>query len=130
MADALRLELAPWHIGVALIEPGSIATPIWKKSDAEAQATQRELGSDADAHYGPAMRAMREAAAETGRRGIPPDAVAAVVEHALISDNPRTRYLVGRDARIRAALASVLPDRLRDRLVARTLKLPRPSSGQ
>ena len=31
MADALRVELAPWGIQVAIVEPGTIATPIWTK---------------------------------------------------------------------------------------------------
>ena len=53
-----------------------------------------------------------------------PDAVAQVVEHALTAPSPRTRYLVGRDARLRAALTKFVPDRLRDRLVTRALKLP------
>src|SRR5690606_21834854 len=32
LADTLRVELMPWHIHVALIEPGVIATPIWQTS--------------------------------------------------------------------------------------------------
>ncbi|MFM9718740.1 SDR family NAD(P)-dependent oxidoreductase, partial [Streptomyces galilaeus] len=31
-SDALRLELRPWGVPVSVIEPGSIATPIWEKS--------------------------------------------------------------------------------------------------
>ena len=71
------------------------------------------------------MAGVRHAAAETGRRGLSPDVVAEVVEHALMAPRPRTRYLVGRDARFRALLGMLLPDRLRDRLVTRALKLPR-----
>ena len=37
LADALRIELQPWNLYVSLIEPGSIATPIWSKSDATAR---------------------------------------------------------------------------------------------
>jgi NAD(P)-dependent dehydrogenase (short-subunit alcohol dehydrogenase family) len=33
ITDALRLELQPWGIRVALIAPGAIATPIWKNSE-------------------------------------------------------------------------------------------------
>jgi hypothetical protein len=46
--------------------------------------------------------------------------VAKVVEHALTSSRPRTRYLVGPDARRRARLQR-LPDRWRDRVLARYL---------
>jgi hypothetical protein len=54
-------------------------------------------------------------------RGLPPTAVAEVVGEALTAKRPRTRYLVGRDAKVRAALASVVPDRVLDRLIARAL---------
>jgi NAD(P)-dependent dehydrogenase (short-subunit alcohol dehydrogenase family) len=124
VADALRVELRPWQIEVVLLEPGSIATPIWKKGEEDAAALSAALGPRAEQDYGQAMRAMREAAAAAGRRGISPDSVAAVVERALTVERPRTRYLIGRDARIRAAIVQLLPDRVRDRLVARVLKLP------
>jgi NAD(P)-dependent dehydrogenase (short-subunit alcohol dehydrogenase family) len=126
IADALRLELRPWGVGVVLLEPGSIATPIWKKGEDDAAALAAVLGPRAERDYGTAIRAMRDAAAAAGRRGISPDVVAAVVERALTTRRPRTRYLIGRDARIRALMAQVLPDRLRDRVIARVLKLPSP----
>ena len=124
IADALRVELRPWGIEVVILEPGSIATPIWRKGENDAAALSAALGPEAEEDYGRAMKAMREAAAATGRRGIPADVVAAVVEEALTAERPRPRYLVGRDARIRALMARILPDRVRDRLVARVLKLP------
>ena len=33
VTDALRIELQPWGIRVALIEPGAIATPIWERPE-------------------------------------------------------------------------------------------------
>ncbi len=123
LADALRVELRPWGIHVAIIEPGSIATPIWSKSDSEAEALQAR-GRAGDADYTVAMAAMREAAAATGRRGAPASLVADAVLHAAASPSPKTRYVVGRDARLRALLGRLIPDRLRDRLIVRALKLP------
>ncbi len=49
--------------------------------------------------------------------GAPADEVAKAVYHALVSRRPRTRYLVGRDARLTAKLAWILPDRAIDRLL-------------
>jgi len=46
------------------------------------------------------------------------------VAHALLARRPKTRYLVGRDAKVRAALAKALPDRMRDVFVMRRLGLP------
>jgi hypothetical protein len=46
--------------------------------------------------------------------------VAEVIESALTAERPRARYLVGRDARIRAGVER-LPARVRDRLYERLL---------
>ena len=125
MADALRVELQPWSMHVSLVEPGSIATPIWNKGTAHAERMQAQIGPAVTGQYGPALEAIRQAAAASARRGIPAEAVAKVVEHALTSPSPKTRYLVGADARQRAWLAKLAPDRLRDALLTRILGVPR-----
>ena len=120
----MRVELQPWQMHVSIVEPGSIATPIWGKpafdENMPAERTQH-LQRD----YGTAMEAFERAAAEAASRGISPDAVAAVVEHALTAATPRTRYLVGRDAKIGAMLRRLVPDRWIDGMLVRSLKLPR-----
>jgi hypothetical protein len=81
---------------------------------------QSRVGPEPFALYRDRMDALRRAAAAAGRRGVSADRVAAVVEQALTADRPGTRYLVGRDARLRA-LWERLPDRTRDRVVERVL---------
>jgi NAD(P)-dependent dehydrogenase (short-subunit alcohol dehydrogenase family) len=119
VGDVFRQELRPWGISVSVVEPGSIATPIWERGQAEVDAI---AGRARDGHadlYGEAIEAYREVARKTGERGIPPDKVAARIEHALSARRPRVRYLVGADARGQALAARILPDRLVDWLVAR-----------
>jgi NAD(P)-dependent dehydrogenase (short-subunit alcohol dehydrogenase family) len=116
MADALRVELTPDGIHVALIRPGTIATPIWTKP----QPLADTLSDEALARYGPRLDSMRKFAAARAKNAAPVDLVARAVEHALSSSRPRARYLVGRDARIRA-LVERLPDRWRDKIVSRAL---------
>jgi hypothetical protein len=48
--------------------------------------------------------------------------VAEAIGTALTAKRPRARYLVGRDAKLRAPAAAVLPDRVMDRLVARVIR--------
>ena len=55
------------------------------------------------------------------RTGIEPREVAEVIGGALTAKRPRTRYLVGRDAKIRGPLAKVMPDRLMDRAIVRAI---------
>src|SRR5574341_1117889 len=125
LTDSLRMELKPWGISVSIIEPGSIATPMWDKGMAAADDLEARLPEQAHDYYDDAISAMKKASDKNGRAGIPADEVAKVVEHALLSKKPRTRYVVGRDAKIQAALATVIPDRMRDWLIAQQIGLPR-----
>ena len=56
-----------------------------------------------------------------GERGIPPERVASRIEHALTARRPRTRYLVGLDAKLQARAKIVIPTRVWDRIVARMI---------
>jgi len=116
MADALRIELAPFGVQVAIVEPGTIATPIWSKP----QRATEEFQAEVTELYGARVTKFRTLAAARAARAVPPLEVAKAVEHALTSPKPRTRYVVGPDARRRARVER-LPDRLRDRVLTRFL---------
>ncbi|WP_131785443.1 SDR family oxidoreductase [Protofrankia symbiont of Coriaria ruscifolia] len=116
LTDTLRLELAPWGIGVVLVEPGAVATPIWQTATASADQLLATLPPTVDKLYGAQIAAAHASARRNDAAGIPPEEVAKVIAHALTTRRPRTRYLVGRDARIASAVAR-LPPRVRDRLV-------------
>ena len=124
LTDALRVEVRPWGIHVSIIEPGAIATPIWQKSAREGERLQAALPPEATPLYGKALEALRKGAARAERDAIGPDAVVAAVVHALTAPRPRTRYIIGRRAKLQAAIARWLPDRARDRLLTRALGLP------
>jgi NAD(P)-dependent dehydrogenase (short-subunit alcohol dehydrogenase family) len=124
MTDALRVELAAWGIEVSIVEPGSIATPIWEKSRKHSGEIARHIPPEGRELYHRQYEAMREAARQAADSGIPALEVAKVVEHALMAKNPKTRYLVGKDARLRGRLAKFIPDRMRDRMIAKRLGLP------
>ena len=125
MTHALRLEVDAWGIDVALVEPGAIATPIWKKSNAAADVMQATLQNDTLAHYSRHLEGIRRVIAKAEEQAISADAVARAVEHALTAARPKTEYLVGNDARMRAAINAVLPQFLQDRLHRWFLKFPR-----
>ena len=72
--------------------------------------------------YGELILAIRKQTAKIATEtGIEPRVVAEAIGHALTAKRPRARYLVGRDAKLRAPAAALLPDRVMDRIVARTL---------
>lgn len=121
LSDALRRELRPWGIHVALIEPGAVATPIWAKSIAEADAAVSAAPPELNERYGEVVAAIRRQSEKNATDGVPPQEVAEAVAHALTADKPKTRYLVGRDAKMRAPMAKVMPDRLMDAAIGRAL---------
>ena len=124
LTDALRLELYPWDIQVSIVEPGAIATPIWTKSLTTAREVEEEMSEEGRLLYQDAARCVREAVDRAAQRAIPVDAVVRAVLHALTASRPKTRYLVGADARIRAMMAKWLPDRVQDWILKKVLKLP------
>jgi NAD(P)-dependent dehydrogenase (short-subunit alcohol dehydrogenase family) len=118
--DVFRQELRGSGISVSIVEPGSIKTPIWERSDREIAALL-ERAPETERLYGRQVEAIRRASRKLGERGIPPERVAARIEHALTGRRPRTRYLVGLDAKLQARAKVFTPARLWDRIVARMI---------
>ena len=122
LADALRVELSPFGVRVSLIEPGSVATPIWERSLKRAEAYLEPPPPGTEGVYGRYLEVARRLAERNAQRGLPPERVAEAVLKALESPNPKARYLVAHPARIRETLLlRLLPAPWRDRLIARFL---------
>jgi NAD(P)-dependent dehydrogenase (short-subunit alcohol dehydrogenase family) len=117
LADSLRAELAPSGIGVVLIEPGAVATPIWGRGTSAADDLVKTLPPEAD-RYADQIRAARTNAAKSAARGIAPEHAARVVADALTAASPKPRRVIGRDAKAAAVIARLLPHRLLYRLTA------------
>jgi NAD(P)-dependent dehydrogenase (short-subunit alcohol dehydrogenase family) len=122
VGDVFRRELRGAGISVSIVEPGSIATDIWDRGERESD----EIGGRSpqrDALYGKAIEKYRKTVRGVAKRGIPPQEVAEVIEHALSARRPRTRYLVGRDAKLQARVKYLIPTRIFDRVLARATGL-------
>jgi len=123
VGDCLRQELRPWGIDVAVIEPGSIDTPIWERGERIADEVSERAHDSQEELYGKTSERFRAAVKRTADRGIPPEKVAKSILHALTASRPRTRYVVGADARGQAIARRVLPDRAFDALVRRVMRI-------
>jgi len=66
------------------------------------------------------MAAFRKVAERRSARAASPELVVRAIEHALTAEKPKARYLVARDAKIRATVER-LPVRLRDRILTKAL---------
>jgi NAD(P)-dependent dehydrogenase (short-subunit alcohol dehydrogenase family) len=122
LSAVLRRELRPWDIRVALVEPGALDTPIWRKGEEGANETIEALPERVRTLYARQLDALVAATRKIAAGASSPDDAAQAIEHALTAERPRTLYTVGREARIQGTLHSVLPARAFDALVARAMK--------
>lgn len=84
-----------------------------------------EMPADAHERYAPYIEAARRSGEKARRNGIAPERVAEAIAHAVRSPKPKTRYFVGRDARLRAIAIRVLPYRVTNRLTWTRMKMPK-----
>ena len=124
--DALRIEVRPFGVSVSIIEPSTVETEIFNKASAAATRSRAGLDPSVRALYEPGVRAVQKAVADGGTKSA--DEVAAAIERALTARRPRTRYPVGMQTRLVMGLRFV-PDRVRDRLLARELGLSKLPAG-
>ena len=123
ISDSWRRELRHLGVDVVVIEPGGVKTPIWEKGTAAAEEMLADMPPDAERLYGKLTAGLRaETVKIATKTGLEPVEVATVIGKALTATKPKTRYLVGRDAKLRGAMVKgVVPDRAFDALVARLL---------
>ena len=119
IGDALRVELATSNVQVALVEPGSVATPIWDKS--REAGRQLTVPPSLRKEYGHVPAAMDKTLQDTAKRGVPADHVAQTIERALGARRMKSRYVIGRDARAMMIARRLLPDHVFDRVARRAL---------
>ena len=121
LTDGLRLELADTGIQVVVVEPGAVKTPIWDKGRSMLADAEGTLPPIALKRYGRRLQLMGKLLQANNLRAVAPDRVADAVVEAIEANPPKTRYLVGADAKIRALIARLLPDWVGDALVRSVL---------
>jgi NAD(P)-dependent dehydrogenase (short-subunit alcohol dehydrogenase family) len=124
--DALRVEVRPFGVEVSIVEPTPVATGIFGKASAAAERSRAGIDPSVRALYEPGVRAVQQAVANGG--AAPVEVVTRAIERALSDRRPRTRYPVGKQPRVVMGLRFV-PDRVRDRLLARELGLNKLPAG-
>ena len=125
LSDALRLELREWRIPVSLVDPGPTQSAIFGKTIAAIDAMEAGLGERERELYGEQIAAVRRLVEKSAEDPAPAEVLAKTVARALTSTTPRSRYLAGKSAKATALIARTLPDRLKDRAVARQVHLPK-----
>lgn len=121
LSDALRFEVSGFGVQVVLVEPGLITTEF----DAKV-AEGMPRGGGPYAHFNAKVQAATSEAYDGPlvRLGGPPEAVAKVIEKALVRKRPKPRYTVTVSAPAAMATRRVLGDRGWD--LAMRAQYPRP----
>ncbi|MFK5956815.1 MAG: SDR family oxidoreductase [Planctomycetota bacterium] len=123
LSDVLRLELRRYGIEVVVVQPGAINTPIWATAGKKAAEIGEKLSAKALKDYGKLIHQVGKASAKAGEEGDDPQRCADVVRTALEAKRPRTRYIVGHNAKIGMFLRRILSDRRMDKIVGKGLDL-------
>jgi NAD(P)-dependent dehydrogenase (short-subunit alcohol dehydrogenase family) len=112
ITTALRAELLHTGVQVCLIEPGVIATPFWEKMLAAEGELAKQLPAARFRPYAAALAHRRRKLTRISARGNSTEAVCRAIRHALTASRPKWRYVVGFDAKLRIAAATLLPEQM------------------
>jgi NAD(P)-dependent dehydrogenase (short-subunit alcohol dehydrogenase family) len=118
-SESLRRELQLFGIDVIVVGPGAVATPIWDKAEQHRSAAYRGTP------YESAGRRFEAYIIQDGRKGYTPAYVGEVIWQALTSPRPRVRYSVVSNRLMSWLRSRLLPKRLVDRMIARSLGFTR-----
>lgn len=125
MADALRMELAPWGIRVVIVEPAQTDTDMWQNADTDLDEAVAALSEEHRRLYAKHIDGFRKTIPRAKRMAKPVDTVAATIERALTARRPRARYVVGAGPRAQALMAKLTPTPALDRLLRAGTGVPR-----
>src|SRR6476619_5780372 len=113
-ADALRMELRPWRISVAIVEPAQTDTDMWRTADAMVEDLEAGLTPEHRRLYAKHVAGFKKTIPLSQKLAVPAVKVSAVVDEALTARRPRPRYVVGVGPKLQVALLTNLPARARD----------------
>ncbi len=114
ISDALRVELAPFGVRVALIEPASSPTDIWQTSIERALGPLEPYRSGP---YGPLLAFADKYAQRASKKGFAPELFTQKVISILESKRPGARYPVPFSATLAILIRRLLPDSVWDTMM-------------
>ena len=124
ISDAMRFEVKGFGVDVVLIQPGLITSDFATAAVGALNTGTTDEGPYAEFNQAVASETAGAYEGPLSRFGGPPAAVAKVVEKAITSGRPRTRYKVTASARVVMRQRKLLTDRMWDRFVGTQFPQP------
>jgi len=121
LSDSLRTEVKPFGIEVVVIRPGSVSTA-WTGI-----AKENLLAVSGNGPYSELARDMASVLETASSRGkwpmapASPEVIARVIEHALETNRPKTRYAAPFHAKLALFFRWLLPDCAFDKMVMKQI---------
>jgi NAD(P)-dependent dehydrogenase (short-subunit alcohol dehydrogenase family) len=122
VSDVLRYELDSQGIKVVLLKPGAIKTPLWDRGNESSSKELQKMPESAMDLYGELIDRMTVLTQKAVDTSLDPSEVSDLVMEALNSPNPRSRYNLGKSARVQILARRLLPDRIWDALLLNNIK--------
>jgi len=118
LADALRMELRPWHIPVSLIEPGPTRTDMWGDALVDHDRMAAKLSEHHRELYASQLAGNRKLIPLFQKVAGDPKKVVKAVDRALTSKHPRRRYLTDNLSRAQKRFLAMSPTAVNDAVFA------------
>ena len=125
ISDAMRFEVKGFGVDVVLIQPGLITSDFAAAAVGALNTGTSDEGPYSDFNQAVASGTVDAYKGPTAKLGGPPESVAKVIEKAITSTRPRTRYKVTASARLIMGQRKLLSDRMWDRFVGTQFPQPR-----
>lgn len=118
LADALRMELRPWHIPVSLIEPGPTRTDMWGDALIDHDRMAAKLSEHHRELYASQLAGNRKLIPLFQKVAGDPKKVVKAVDRALTSKHPRRRYMTDNLSRAQKRFLAMSPTAVNDAVFA------------
>lgn len=116
LSDCLRQELKQFNIHVVVIQPGAIDTE-WNSI-----ARENMIKTSGESAYGKLVKKHASFLASVDKDASNPDVIGKAILKICMTKKPKTRYTVGKNAKLAIFIRRLLSDRLYDSMVLGLIK--------
>lgn len=118
LSKSLRKEMALYGVGVYVIGPGAVATPIWDKAD-----DTSEIDKYRHTDYEKSMQRVFNWMMDRGPKGLPPEQIGQRVHYCLTAADPDFRFAEVPNRFADWTLPRLLPEKVVEKQVVKRLGL-------